>query len=257
MNSRATRRIDRANCERLLRDAATGQLGTGTHGDALLDSVAKVLAAAAAPAHADELAGEQATLAAFRANVAAPRGRPAKPSRTVNTLARLLTLKVGAILVATTLGGVALAASTGVLPQLPNPLNKSPDLRSSAAPAETRTENPGPRPSAGATAEPSLGGLCQAYSAGAKNDHGKSLDNPAFGVLITTAGGRDKVDGYCAQLLSPTPGHSPDHPTGRPSKSDTDHPTGAPADGRTTGNSNGNGNGNSGNGGKKVPAAGQ
>jgi hypothetical protein len=49
---------------------------------------------------------------------------------------------------------------------------------------------------------PSLEGLCHAYTSGSDRDKGKSLDNPAFGYLITTAGGRDKVDSYCATLLA-------------------------------------------------------
>jgi hypothetical protein len=79
-----------------------------------------------------------------------------------------------------------------------------------------------------------LVGLCHAYLAGAGSDHGKALDNPAFTVLITKAGGRTMVDGFCMALLkekssathasgAPTsPGRSDDHP------GNTDHPTGAP-----------------------------
>jgi hypothetical protein len=76
-------------------------------------------------------------------------------------------------------------------------------------------------------------GLCNAFAAGAGSDHGKALDSPAFTALISTAGGRDRVDAYCAQLLAdqhgttkekdkgngpPTshPASGPDHPKAHP-----------------------------------------
>ena len=148
-------------------------------------------------------------------------------------VAKLLTLKAAAVAVAAvSAGGVALAASTGVLP---NPLNQTP-------------ENPGHSVNAPAdsngTPSPSLVGLCTAYLAGAGEDHGKALENPAFGALITAAGGTENVDSYCDDLGVTAPGADrgsggpTDHPSGKPSDvgpsqlptGPPSHPTGPPTD---------------------------
>lgn len=72
-----------------------------------------VLRAATAPAHADELAGEGAAMAAYRAaaTLVAPR-----PSRFRRAMAKFLTVK--AVIVVTVVGstGVVVAATGGVLP---------------------------------------------------------------------------------------------------------------------------------------------
>jgi hypothetical protein len=156
---------------------------------------------------------------------------------------KLLTVKaaaVAALVVGT--GGVALAASTGVLP---NPLDNHPGPAASAG-----QSHPSGRPEASdhpgdADPSPSLVGLCHAYTAGAGSEHGKALDSPAFQALLTAAGGKANVDGYCVQLLAAasaqsgeTPSehldarpsdlptaHPSEHPTGRPSE----HATGVPS----------------------------
>jgi hypothetical protein len=135
-------------------------------------------------------------------------------------LAKVLTLKAAAVLAAVSAGGVALAASTGALP---NPLDHSPSGTPASAHA---TANPGPANAHG-TPSPSLVGLCHAFVAGAGADHGKALESPAFTVLITTAGGKDKVDAYCAALLASS---EPTHPTGasHSANAPTTHPTGPP-----------------------------
>jgi hypothetical protein len=41
-------------------------------------------------------------------------------------------------------------------------------------------------------------------------------DNPAFGALVTAAGGADRVPAFCSGLLADKPGksgHTPDRPT--------------------------------------------
>ena len=157
-----------------------------------------------------------------------------------STLAKVLTVKVAAIAAAfCAAGGVATAAVTG---HLATPSSTSPvPATASSHPAGASGSHPGTSASRGSSSghhgspSPSLVGLCHAYLAGAGSDHGKALDNPAFTVLITTAGGKSQVDGYCTALLKehssatgspePTtaPGRStPDHP------GNTDHPTGAP-----------------------------
>ena len=150
-----------------------------------------------------------------------------------SALLKLLTVKAAAIAaVVVGTGGVALAASTGALP---NPLNSHPVPAASPSRA-----HPGDRPSAPhgpggpASPSPSLVGLCHAYSAGAGSDHGKALDSPAFKALLTAAGGKAGVDAFCTKLLATTqaseaPGGQPragNHPTGHP----TEHPTGRPSE---------------------------
>jgi hypothetical protein len=136
----------------------------------------------------------------------------------------LLTLKAAAVaVVAVSAGGVALAASTDVLP---NPF----DNPGHSTPGQGHTDGPDATPS------PSLIGLCTAYLAGAGTDHGKALDSPAFTALIEAAGGKDKVEAYCAGRGVTAPGSTHitagpgDHPTGEPSHpGPTAHPTGEPS----------------------------
>jgi hypothetical protein len=58
----------------------------------------------------------------------------------------------------------------------------------------------GPAGAAGSPS-PSLVGLCHAVNSGNKAEHGKALQSPAFRVLVTTAGGADRVDAFCTALL--------------------------------------------------------
>jgi hypothetical protein len=215
-----------------------------------------LLAAAAAPPHDGELTGESTAVAAFvaaahRASVPGPRSR----SMIHSTLAKVLTLKVAAAAAAIcTLGGVATAAATGHLVPPSHGSPPSPSGHTSAGESGTRGGTSTPRGSSAghsASPSPSLLGLCHAYTSEAGSAHGKALDNPAFTTLITSAGGRTKVDAYCAAVLgakasatqgagSPAAGSDPgrsaagheaatDHPTGPP----TTHPTGAPTTHRT------------------------
>ena len=197
--------------------------------------LAQHLTAASARGFPGELAGEDAAVVAFRA--AAGAGLALSPGRRSMTksavVAKLLTLKAAAVAVAAvSAGGIALAASTNVLP---NPF--APDNPGHSTPAPGNSGRPDATPS------PSLVGLCTAYLAGAGADHGKALESPAFSALVAAAGGQDKVDSFCADLgvtapgsthSTPTPGEHPtsqpsthpgssQHPTGEPS-----HPTGAP-----------------------------
>lgn len=216
---------------------------------AVSPAVHSLLIDASLPAQPGELTGLVAALNAY-----AYESRSAGPRSSV--LARLLAAKLLiATLAAGSLGGVALAASAG---DLPAPLQDvahaavpaapashgkgaehdkaqhSADQDSPAAPSGTTTLTPSLAPS------PSLVGLCHAYAAGVKDSSGKALDNPAFTVLVTTAGSKDAVTGYCKTLLAGThprpsarptlPSHPttkpthPGHPTGKPAT----HPTGKP-----------------------------
>ncbi|MCW3838631.1 hypothetical protein ONA70_00765 [Micromonospora yasonensis] len=152
-------------------------------------------------------------------------------------LAKLLTLKVGtAVLAVTATGGVAFAAATG---NLPNPLtdpSAKPSTHASGRPSEAADRGKGPADAKG-TPSPNLVGLCRAYQAGAGDNPGKALANPAFQVLVTTAGDKEKVAAYCETLLADAKGKpsqaarptaTPSHPTGKPSARPTTAGTDTP-----------------------------
>ncbi|WP_432826070.1 hypothetical protein [Dactylosporangium sp. CA-092794] len=216
MSIRRTRRITAATAERLL---------AGAGGDRVDDehrALAAVLAASAGPARPAELTGLHEAVAGFRAAQLHRVPAPRRPSVIKTALVKPLTVKAAAVAVVVVgAGGVALAATTGALP---NPFNSHAGPAGSAgiagAGASARPSVPGHGPSS-AGPSPSLVGLCHAYTAGA--DHGKALDNPAFSALITAADGKDKVDAYCTRLLAASPSEGA-HPTGAVG----DHPGGAP-----------------------------
>jgi hypothetical protein len=254
---------------RIGRDTAEQLLGSIPAGRRPSDPLVRLLAAAGAQAQPGELRGEAAALAAFRAADLATdlasdlpaRATVGRRSRVRKTFTRLLTLEVGAILAVTTVGGVALAATTGALP---NPLHGVGTARPSKAPgggtAAHASAGPTSRPATaqpetataptsatvgtggtGGTPAPLLVGLCRAYLAKQGPDRGKALDSPAFLALITTAGGRESVDAYCAALLSSVPGNdgsshsaSPHNPPKAPAN---DTPTERPGDGKPKGTS--------------------
>jgi hypothetical protein len=153
-------------------------------------------------------------------------------------LAKLLTLKAAAIAVVAVSGGVAVAATTGALP---NPLAPDHPGHSTTAPAHPGESSHAP--GSHATPSPSLVGLCTAFLAHPMTERGKALESPAFQALVAAAGGTDGVEGFCTGLgvTPPGPGRTPtgtppahpgptDHPTGEPSHpGPTDHPTGEPS----------------------------
>ncbi|MFI0408100.1 hypothetical protein [Actinomadura sp. 3N508] len=194
--------------------------------------VAGLLAAAAAPPLDRELAGEEAAVAAFRdAQIAGQRrrgrGRPARQA-----LMRIVTAKavVALALTGTAAGGVALAAGTGHLPVLEPPSRTRPSASATTVTKTTPAPEQGHRspttvgPDRGSPNSPTLGDLCHSYMASGKSRrNGKptpSGSDPAFARLVAAAGSPDKVNGYCAKLLS---GKGPEHkrtgpPTGGPQK---------------------------------------
>jgi hypothetical protein len=215
------------------------------------ESLSVLLAAAAAPATAHELAAEQAALTAFRTAHFSPVPHPRRPSMLKATLAQLIATKflATAAVAAAATGGVALAAATG---SLPSPLQgaahagfgaPSPESHPSHSDATDEPSDSTPSPDATATPEagdstasatplatptPSLNGLCKAYQAGAASNPGKVLSNPAFSVLVATAGGADAVGAYCTTLVGPARTHPTGAPTTHPTGAPTSHPTGAP-----------------------------
>jgi hypothetical protein len=221
MSIHRTRRISARAAENLLSGAGVDGL------DGRCERLAVVLRAAAGPTRPGELGGRHQARAAFRGARRHPVPSPRRPSMIKTAVLKLLTVKaaaVAALVVGT--GGVALAASTGALP---NPLNTHATPRSTAShPGSAASAHPGGQ----ANPSPSLVGLCHAYTAGAGSEHGKALDSPAFQALLSAAGGKANVAAFCTRLLAGATAPSPNpaatrpstHPTGEP----TDHPTGEP-----------------------------
>ncbi|MBD0696115.1 hypothetical protein [Streptomyces sp. CBMA123] len=290
MSTNRSRRIDRDAAEQLLGGAVGGPSAgqdaslTGPDGPGQL---ARVLAAAAAPATPAELAGEETALAAFRAASLTPDPvvTPVRRrSMATAALARAFSTKAAAaVLGATALCGVAVAAGTG---NLPSGLGGGPSEPEHAvatpgtplgASADTGTASSAPpsgsaRPSPGGTADPhgavpsgpaspavpTTGGhaehpapptallpLCQNFAdRTGKGEHpGRLAADPLFAPLIAAAGGADGVQDYCEGALGHRDG---DHQDG-------DHQgagTQPSAPGRSgSGGDSGKGNGNSQNGG--------
>jgi hypothetical protein len=139
-------------------------------------------------------------------------------------LAKIVTGKVAAVALATTAaaGGVAYAAQTGSLSSALGADNAK------SRPAAAASAEAGREHGAKGSPSPSMVGLCHAFTAGAGDNPGKALENPAFTALITAAGGKDNVSAYCATVLvkpSHPAGKADSHPTGKP----TSHPTGGKA----------------------------
>ncbi|MGW1173466.1 hypothetical protein ACWD4P_07060 [Kitasatospora sp. NPDC002543] len=124
MSTNRSRRVDRDAAEQLLGGAVggppAGQDASLTGPDGGPGQLARVLAAAAAPATVEELAGEEAALTAFREARLAPDPTVTpvrRRSMATAALARAFSTKATAVVLgATALCGVAVAAGTGNLP---------------------------------------------------------------------------------------------------------------------------------------------
>ncbi|MFC0006859.1 hypothetical protein [Micromonospora siamensis] len=146
-------------------------------------------------------------------------------------LAKLLTLKAGAtVLAVTATGGVALAAAGGALPTpLTGGTPKPAAAHATGRPADADRGRPSTAPAPKGSPSPSLVGLCRAYRAGAGDNPGKALENPAFSVLVTTAGDREKVAAYCDTLLVAQKADKGNAPTARPATKSTGRPETRPS----------------------------
>ena len=159
-------------------------------------------------------------------------------------LAKILTAKAAAVVAATTIGGVAVAAGTGHLPATHEHEASSQSQAQTAEASESGTESNKPaspkvRTHGSAAPSPSMVGLCRAY-ANVVDSHGKALDNPAFTALVTATGSKDKVKvtAWCTTLLAkqkaqhPAPADSPSQPSnGHPNAGQ--HPGAPPAEHRS------------------------
>jgi hypothetical protein len=235
MSMRRRVRISRAEAEELL---ATGVGGP--------EALTALLFTATPPPAGGEVVGERAALVEFRAarlaTVPSPRRHALLKTVVANLAAAKVALSAAAAAAAT--GGIALAAATGNLPstaQGPQHANPAAPVAaatvsvtaSEAAPSESdEPSSPVGESAAGSAApSPSLSGLCKAFRAGAADNPGKALQNPAFSVLVAAAGGTNNVAGWCENLVGAAASHGPgSHPTGAPADhpNATNHPTGAP-----------------------------
>jgi hypothetical protein len=110
MNSIRSGRLRRPAAERLLDGGPAGRRGgAGQQADPL----AGLLAAAAAAPHPGEQAGEDVAVTAFRAEHLVPASHSGRGQMIKSPLAKLLTMKAGALALALSAGGVAVAATTG------------------------------------------------------------------------------------------------------------------------------------------------
>jgi hypothetical protein len=237
MNASQTRRahrIGRASAEDLLDGAPASSVGPD-------DRLARLLTAAAAPARAGELAGEEAAVAAFTAEQFFP-AEPAGPAPRRSPLSKVHGLRLLGLAAACGSAGVALAAATGVFSGSSPPRPSTPATRpsvtaagpasraaaSSGTSAGTRAASPGTSApaSAGSTVPAlttQLTGLCtevaRQIAAPNSGTAGSSLSvtrleqalaspavagvltSPAFTPLTAVTGGAAGVPDFCAILL--------------------------------------------------------
>jgi len=165
--------------------------------------VARLLAAATAPASPDELAGAAAAAAEFTAAMHSPHS-PHSPlvPRSAPMPSKLLSLKATAVAVVAVLSIGGVAAATGLVSvQLVAGHAPTASRGASAAHAERGTAVAVDSRSAG---EAALGGLCRAYLAGQGGQNGKREDSSAFRALAAAAGGADKITAFCQSTASAT-----------------------------------------------------
>jgi len=214
MSDHRPRQIDRDTAEHLLAGAVVGR-------HAGVDPLGDLLAAAASPPRGGEYPGEQAVMAAFRAADLGATPEPRRASMIRTLVSKVLTLKAAALLAGLAGGGIALA---GVASVLPTPSHNPPAVTASPAPGpgetsgtgktgDTDKSRGGDKSSTGDKTQgsdktkdpydsPSVVGLCHAYRAKDGSKRGKELDKPAFRELVTAAGGKDKVEAFCAAVLA-------------------------------------------------------
>ena len=195
MNTRHYRRISRKAADQLLDGAAGPDQGapTGLAGSTGSGQLVSVLAAAAAPGRADELAGEQMAVAAFEANHLASVANFRREQMIKSPLAKILTVKVlASVLVVGASGGVALAASTGTFSSS-GPGSRPEGGESSVAapvtpPAGGFIPSPSDSGSGSASASPSGGTQQPAASSPASDSSPASIPQTAAGLCNALAG---------------------------------------------------------------------
>jgi hypothetical protein len=179
--------------------------------------LARLLAAATAPATPQELAGKHLAMATFAAEM---RSHPPtlSPRRTA-VPRKVLTMKAAAaaLVAALSIGGVAAAAS-GLLPDQASPVADQVPATTAADAATHRlgkaaaanlggAADDGSAEGQGSAAGPDAAaaaraGLCRAWQAGQGADHGQKADAVAFQALAEAAGGADHIATYCQDVTA-------------------------------------------------------
>jgi hypothetical protein len=233
-------RISRRDADGLL-DGESAP-ATGAHRD-----LAALLGAAAGPARSEELDGEHAAVAAFRREFRPAAAAPAR--RRSRRRAGVVAALTATILAA---GGTAYAATTG---RLPDAVQRAVDgVFSGDGPSESPDSAPhsaGVAPTPGGTAadptRPSsavpggpgvdqarLTGLCRSWEATRGNPHTNAISEEDLRVLASAAGGEDRIEAFCAALLSRTPPPPKSDKPGNPNPGGG-RPTAPPGGGHTKG----------------------
>ncbi|WDZ87785.1 hypothetical protein [Micromonospora cathayae] len=227
MNPHRQHQMDRETVERLLDGSTDGSTGAS-------ERLVRLLGAVRAAPLPHELAGEPAAVRAFRTARRDPAGhRRDRPARR-GLLARLTVRTAVAAVALTATGGVALAAVQGVLPgplrpPVPVPTD-GPTATSTHGPTGPGDRDPQGTPPTGGvdgwTPAPALTELCRTYRTAGPDERDRVLRSPAGRRLVAGAGGRERVDGYCAAVEREASA-PPAVPGGTPT---TDHgdPTGTP-----------------------------
>jgi hypothetical protein len=194
--------------------------------DAEAEALTALFACATGPARSGALAGEAAAVTAFR-TAHQPPARAARRAKFLASMTTALTLKTAAAALAvTSVGGVVVAATTGVLP---TPLTA--DFHHAHPPADRPTSVGGPTPDAtvdgpakaaavrkaalaaaaadraddqaGRDYSASYAGLCTAFGSRGSDDAG-AAQSPAFARLVSAAP-EGNVAAFCTALADEAP----------------------------------------------------
>jgi hypothetical protein len=183
---------DQDTLERLLEgrhDPATAPPGYG--------GLARLLAAATAPAAPEELAGEQQALAEFTAVMRST--PPTLVPRRIAVPSKAFTMKAAAaaLVAVLSVGGIA-AAATGLLPGQASP---AADREAATTAADAAGQGLGAAASVELDAA-AQAGLCRALQDGQGAVHGSPADTPASQALAAAAGGAGNVTSYCEDITA-------------------------------------------------------
>ena len=179
--------------------------------------LARLLAAVAAPAAPQELAGELRVMATYAAVLQSY--PPTLSPRRTPVPSKVFTIKAAAaaLVAVLSLGGIA-AAATGLLPDQASPvadqatattaadaaahgLGKAAAANLAGTAQAGSTEGQGQEAAVGPDATGAArAGLCRAWQAGQGADHGRRMDSVAFQALADAAGGADNVAAYCEDV---------------------------------------------------------
>ena len=171
-----------------------------------------------------ELDGLNAAVHAFRAHVSAP--SPERRRRSM--ISTLAGAKLGAAVAALAVGAGGVAAATYVATSTPSKAgDHAPAAQSSTRPTPSADAAKSDKAKSGEAVGPvatgsAAYGLCTAWKGAAEN--GKALESVALENLVEAAGGKDKVEAFCAEVEAP--GKSGEHATARPT--DPGKPTDVP-----------------------------